>query len=198
MQKAQKTGAFRCNMKRDYPRRYWWVDFHWGDYTYNLAGGGEILLSALLDAIGSSIEESEPDDSARLISLAKDLSRVENVTFSNEELMKVDKRADNDWLLTSLAAFDTEEILTIRFTDGSELKIRVTDVVSDTDVCRIGDTGYATLADVFAAAAGRTCTIEMLKDCELSAGISLSGTIYNNTNIMLTTASRQAPAERFI
>ena len=136
------------------------MDFHWGEYTYNLAGGNEILLSELLRILGTSITESTNEgeeaseerkqlveESKQLLALAEDMSRIENVWFSNLEFVKVEKKsseqAEIDWLLTSLAPFDTEEVLTITFTDGSELKIRVTDEVTDA-IARVSNDNGAT------------------------------------------------------
>ena len=220
MQKAQKTGAFRCNMKRDYPRRYWWVDFHWGEYTYNMEGGSTIFLSELLEILQNGHEKGSLDiendkkegndensaengagenvqngdsegltnegngsadvypttaEKEKLAAIIADMSLVESVEFSNPELMSAEKKsseqAEEDWLLTSHGAFDTEEILTIKFTDGSQLKIRVTDEIADGSVCRIGDTGYATIkAAVAAVQANGTATIEMIADYTITSG----------------------------
>ena len=89
------------------------VDFHWGDYTYSIAGESEILLSALFEKLG--VNE---------IALAD----IENVTFSNPDLVGVEK-LDSDWLLKSLAPFSTEEALVLALRNGQSVEIRVTDDV---------------------------------------------------------------------
>ena len=97
------------------------VDFHWGEYTYSIEGESEILLSALFEKLGI-------DDVT--------LSDVTDVSFSNPELVKVEKtdtgenadeQAGYDWLLTSLAPFDTEEALTLVLRNGQVVEIKVTD-----------------------------------------------------------------------
>ncbi len=112
------------------------VDFHWGEYTYNLAGGSEIFLSELLVTLAENAGESA-EETARLEELSGDLSKVQNVHFSDPEFVKVEQKSskhdENDWLLTSLAAFDTEETLTIRLVNGEEFVIRVTDAQRSND-----------------------------------------------------------------
>ena len=150
------------------------VDFHWGNYTYNLEGGSTFFLSELLETLINGASESgnkaseasegadgaveaetsaegtenrslqsgsagvyaNTTENARLAEIIADMSQVKSVTFSNPKLVKVEQKsseqAENDWLLTSLAAFDTEEILTIRLADGSEIEVRVTDATDVT------------------------------------------------------------------
>ena len=91
------------------------VDFHWGDYTYSIEGESEITLSDLLEKLG--VNEITLED-------------VKNVSFSDEELVKVEK-TDGDWLLTSLKAFGTEETLTLELKNGKSVEIRVTDEGED-------------------------------------------------------------------
>ncbi|WP_156885174.1 hypothetical protein [Oribacterium sp. NK2B42] len=159
-----ETGSFSVFVFTGYT-----VDFHWGEYTYNLKGGSTIFLSELLETLINGASEGEnkalegeetadaavevdnstgetenrsqangsagvydtTTENARLAEIIADMSRVKSVTFSNPKLVKVEQKsseqAENDWLLTSLAAFDTEEILTIRLADGSEIVVRVTD-----------------------------------------------------------------------
>ena len=176
-----ETGSFSVFVFTGYT-----VDFHWGEYTYNLAGGNDIYLSELLGIVGTSIAESMPEDSAELLALAKDMSQIENVTFSDPELLKFEKQSseqtENDWLLTSLAAFDTEEKLTITLTNGEEIVVRVTDAINAGDVCKIGDTGYATLEDAIKAAPTGESTIKLLTDIEIGKTIVLYGSNGNATN----------------
>jgi hypothetical protein len=49
-----------------------------------------------------------------------------SVAFSDPSLVKVEEQ-ENDWLLTSLKAFQTNETLTVEFDDGEILEIPVTD-----------------------------------------------------------------------
>ena len=87
------------------------VDFHWGDYTYSIKGESEITLSELFAKLG--ITEIG-------------ISDVDKVSFSNPDLVKVEKK-DGDWLLTSLKAFDSEEKLTLMLKNGESVEIKVTD-----------------------------------------------------------------------
>lgn len=93
---------------------YFTVDFHNGDLTYSIAGESSVLLSEVFSEL--SISENAYD--------------AESVVFSDPSLISVARQADGDWLLTSLAAFDTEETLTITFSDGHEYVMRVTDAAS--------------------------------------------------------------------
>ncbi len=92
------------------------VDFHYGDgeYDFSIAGESSILLSEVFERL-------HIDDI--------DVADIDEVTFSDPSLIKVEKAegAESDWLLTSLAPFDTEETLTITLTDGSVTTIKVTD-----------------------------------------------------------------------
>ncbi len=87
------------------------VDFHWGDYIYNIEGEGEITLSSLLEKLG--VTEITSAD-------------VANVTFSNPEYIAIEQ-LDSDWLLRSLAPFSTEEALTLTLQNGQSVEIKVTD-----------------------------------------------------------------------
>ncbi len=91
------------------------VDFHWGDYTWSIAGESEIMLSALLEQLG--VNE---------IALAD----VADVSFSNPEYIEIEQ-AEGDWLLKSLAPFDTEEALTLTLKNGRSVQIVVTDEGTD-------------------------------------------------------------------
>lgn len=90
---------------------YFTVDFHNGDATYSIAGESSVLLSEVFAELG--IDENSYD--------------AESVVFSTPSLLSVERQADGDWLLTSLEAFNTEETLTITFSDGHEYVMRVTD-----------------------------------------------------------------------
>ena len=93
------------------------VDFHWGDYTYSIAGESEILLSALLEKLG--VTEITAAD-------------VAEVAFSDPALVEVETIKDeaeqtSDWQLRSLAPFSTEEKLTLTLKNGRSVEIKVTD-----------------------------------------------------------------------
>ncbi len=93
------------------------VDFHWGDYTYSIAGESDVTLSALFEKLG--VTEITVAD-------------VADVSFSDETLVKVETVKDDaeqivDWRLTSLTPFDTDEALTLTLKNGETVKILVTD-----------------------------------------------------------------------
>ena len=87
------------------------VDFHWGEYTYSIAGESEITLSALFEKLG--VTE---------ITLAD----VTGLSFSNPDYIAIE-RLDSDWLLRSLTSFSTEEALTLTLNNGKTVQIKVTD-----------------------------------------------------------------------
>ncbi|MBO7673814.1 MAG: hypothetical protein J6S63_02240, partial [Atopobiaceae bacterium] len=87
------------------------VDFHWGDYTYSIAGESETTLSALLEKLG--VTEIAITD-------------VTDVSFSNPEYLGIEQ-TDYDWVLTSRAPFSTEETLSLALVNGQIVDIRVTD-----------------------------------------------------------------------
>jgi hypothetical protein len=92
------------------------VDFHYGDYTWSMEGEQSVLLSELFKILG----------------IEKEVKDVENVTFSNTDLVNVEKVTDDsdnlvDWRLTSLEPFTSEELLTIDFYDGHKISVVVTD-----------------------------------------------------------------------
>ena len=85
------------------------VDFEYEGYTYCIAGESEIMLSRLFSVL--KIEESAKD--------------AENVAFTDYSLIKIEE-TDDDWKLTSLKPFDTEEKLTVTLADKI-IEIKVTD-----------------------------------------------------------------------
>lgn len=92
---------------------YFTVDFH-NDaegITWSIEGESSVLLSEVFAQLN----------------INEDAYSAESVVFSDPSLISVERQADGDWLLTSLAAFDTEETLTITFADGHEYVMRVTD-----------------------------------------------------------------------
>lgn len=88
------------------------VTFAYEGYSYELDGGGSMYLSDLMEGLG----------------LDRTVSEVSGVSFSDSSLVTVEKDR-NDWLLTSKESFSTKEFLTITFTDGTSVTIKVTDPV---------------------------------------------------------------------
>ena len=91
------------------------VDFHYDSLTYSIDGGSSILLSELFTALNVN----------------RDAKTAQQVTFSDETLVSVARQEDGDWLLTSLAPFQTGETLTVKFSDTDVLTIAVTDAAHD-------------------------------------------------------------------
>ncbi|MDO4621254.1 MAG: hypothetical protein Q4B09_11630, partial [Lachnospiraceae bacterium] len=100
------------------------VDFYFGEYEYSLPGGQSILLSELINEI-QLVKNNEGD----LLTIEE----IADVTFSNPELLAVEKTEDN-WLLTSREAFNTEESLTVTLKDGAAVTITVKDAQQTTDL----------------------------------------------------------------
>ena len=90
------------------------VDFHYGEAVFSIEGRTEITLSELFAELG----------------ITRSVADVVEVTFSDESLVKVTK-TENDWLLTSLEPFSTNETLTIVFNDGEVYVLSVTDAQAD-------------------------------------------------------------------
>ena len=91
------------------------VDFEYNGVPFSIPGGSEILLSDLMDQLKMPFEVAD----------------VADVAFTNYDLISIEKQ-ENDWLLTSLQAFQTEETLTITMTDGEAYEILVRDAVTMT------------------------------------------------------------------
>ncbi len=87
------------------------VDFHYKDVEFSIPGQSSILLSELFAAIGYTMHSAD---------------EAVDVLFSDASLVAVEP-LEGDWLLRSLAAFDTEEALTVVFSDGEVMVIGVTD-----------------------------------------------------------------------
>lgn len=107
------------------------VDFHYDGLTYSIDGGSSILLSELFTALNVN----------------RDAKTAQQVTFSDETLVSVARQEDGDWLLTSLAPFQTGETLTVKFSDTDVLTIAVTDaagVQTTNDAVKIGSSGLMT------------------------------------------------------
>ena len=90
------------------------VDFHWGDYTYSIEGESEISLGMILEKLGVT----------EIV-----LSDVTDVSFSNPAYIEIEK-VDSNWILKSLAPFDTEEALALTLKNGERVEIRVTDAAT--------------------------------------------------------------------
>ena len=135
------------------------VDFHWSDYIYNMEGEGEITLSSLLEKLG--VTEITAAD-------------VANVTFSNPEYIAIEQ-TDSDWLLRSLAPFDTEEALTLTLQNGQSVEIKVTDegetVTAPTPIEGLVYDGEEKALITAGSAEGGTMLYRLGKDGEYSGEI---------------------------
>lgn len=89
------------------------VDFYFGEQEYHMPGNTQMLLSELFE----KLEIESP------------ISDVINVTFSDENLLQIEKN-ENDWTLTSLLPFDTDENLQVELADGTILTILTKDKLS--------------------------------------------------------------------
>ena len=98
------------------------VDFTYDGFTYCIEGGSSIYLSELAQILG--LYETDLDK-------AFSVGNVSNVTFTDYDLVKIEKQADGDWLLISLAPFTSEETLTIEMNDGVKFIVDVTDNVEE-------------------------------------------------------------------
>lgn len=98
------------------------VDFNYDGVLFSISGYTKITLSELFARLNIPVSTSE----------------IADVSFSDSELVRVDK-IENDWLLTSLAPFSTEEKLTVSHLDGRIMTIFVTDAQSDS-LASEGDT----------------------------------------------------------
>ena len=103
---------------------YYTVDFHYEGVDFSIIGGSGVWLSALSEALNLGRIEGYAVD------------EVETVTFSDPALIEVIRSVNEydefDWLLKSLAAFDTQETLTITMSDGTAVIVGVTDDQSAT------------------------------------------------------------------
>ncbi|MDO4539310.1 MAG: hypothetical protein Q4B54_14185, partial [Coriobacteriales bacterium] len=96
------------------------VDFTYDGYSYSIKGEGDIRLSDLFQTLN----------------IDADVAHVKSVTFSNSELVRVDKSGD-DWLLTSLKPFTTSETLTVEMASGARYVIDATDEQSMAYTARV-------------------------------------------------------------
>ena len=86
------------------------VDFAYEGTQFSINGLDSILLSELMDKLNMPLY----------------IEDVADVTFTNEELVKIEK-VEGDWNLISVESFTTEEKLTITTKDGKTYVIDVTD-----------------------------------------------------------------------
>ncbi len=140
------------------------VDFHWvvdgQDYAWSIQGGGATCLRELLPALGIVSEDefdgfvshvadvtfSDPelvavarmDETMTVSELVKSLGLqpTYSAELTSEQIVEMEARqlAAPDWALLSLAAFDTDETLTITMTNGEKVAIHVTDEQITTNV----------------------------------------------------------------
>ncbi|MDY4681949.1 MAG: Cna B-type domain-containing protein [Lachnospiraceae bacterium] len=104
------------------------VDFTFSGYTYSMEGGSSILLSSLASQLG--LHDSEHD-------IDFDINKVAGVSFSDPSLVSIEQR-DNDYMLTSLQPFTSDETLTIAMNDGSKYLVDVKDGQNEQEV-NLGD-----------------------------------------------------------
>lgn len=93
------------------------MDFSYASAFHSIAGMTSITMSELFDALEMPLYASEVVDAA----------------FSDETLVSVEQ-IEGDWLLTSLEAFDTRELLTFTMSDGRVFEINVTDAQDGTNL----------------------------------------------------------------
>ena len=100
-------------------------------FEYSLEGGGSIGLTTLLPLLGIVDEE----DAGLFV------SEIEDVQFSDDTLVKVERNED-DWVLNSRKPFDTEETLTVTMKDGQQFVVNVTDAQVSTNVLTADGKNY--------------------------------------------------------
>ena len=89
------------------------VDFEYENAKFSIWGLSSILLSDVFNRLGMPL----------------DVEDVMNVEFSDYSLISLEKQG-NDWLLTSLEAFQTTEALVLTMNDGKVYEIKVTDAIT--------------------------------------------------------------------
>ena len=89
------------------------VDFEYNGYEFSMPGNGKIELSEVF----------------KQLHIDEDINNVENVEFSNEDLVEVHENKNlfgKDWTLVSKKAFSSKETLKVELTNGT-IVINVTD-----------------------------------------------------------------------
>ena len=117
------------------------VDFEFEGYTFSMPGGGRIWLTALLKALNADFSAAN----------------VRCISFSNPELVRLIPSIDGDnWLLMSLAPFNTEETLTLTLDGGRIVTIAVTDAEGDEPESAVHDiSGFLTRAEITDSTTGQ-------------------------------------------
>ena len=106
-----RTVSFSADELGAYAVRYT-VDFYFDGREFHMVGGATLLLSELFRQLG----------------IDRDAADVEQIDFTDNSLIQFTRYKDGvDWVMQSLAPFDTQETLTLIFSDGERLVIPVTD-----------------------------------------------------------------------
>ena len=98
------------------------VDFEYDGTWHSIGGGSDIYLYELFAQLG----------------IDRSTASISSVSFSNPSLLSISEKVVDgytgikDWHIQSLQPFNTEEILTVAFSDGSELTINVYDATYST------------------------------------------------------------------
>ena len=88
------------------------VDYYYDGQEYHMCGGTTMLLSELFQQL----------------SIELDAADVVDIAFTTEGLLSFTRYEDGvDWVIQSLAPFDTDETMTLTFADGRKLEILVRD-----------------------------------------------------------------------
>ena len=122
------------------------VDFYYGDYEYHINGESSVTLSALFEALEIEADAAQATDvvfsNPELVAVRKieedtllssvlaelGLGGEEEYDLFEEQSEEADEIiAAVDWLLVSLAPFDSHETLTVTMEDGTVYEIRVED-----------------------------------------------------------------------
>ena len=162
------------------------VDFEYDGVSYSMDGGNYIYLSELFEEL----------------KISRDVNEVSEVSFSDATLIVLthftyidEEGGGQDWRISSLEPFDTEETLKIVFNDGEEISIRVLDknwgtedidgneTWADTDTqgnrkvtanstITINKNATITLNGTITVPEGKTLTIQCIGNAELKRGTS--------------------------
>lgn len=91
------------------------VDYYYDGAEYHMPGGARMLLSELFE----------------LLKIQHDATDVVEAQFSDPSLLTLERYEDgSDWVIQSTGAFNTQETLTLTFTNGYRLLIDVMDAVT--------------------------------------------------------------------
>ena len=123
------------------------VDFHSGDYTYSISGGGSITLRELFEILGiekdaDNVENVVSSDPALIwvgkaqkkttVGALKEghgLDAEYSAELTEEQIAEINARTveAGEWVLISTQPFDSEEEMTVTMKDGEVFRIRLTD-----------------------------------------------------------------------